>query len=121
MRAYAVAMQAPQGPVFLFLPLDDWNKKMVEIEVLRNVCTRQAPDPALLPVFAQRINESRQPVIVYGADVARSEGWNEAIQFAETLGAPVWMAPFSERNAFPETIPCFKGPCLRGLGRLPKP
>lgn len=118
MRAYAVAMQAPQGPVFLSLPLDDWNKEMVETELRRTVATRQAPDPQRMTLFAQQIDDSRHPVIVYGADVARSEAWEEAVRFAEHLCAPVWMAPFSERNAFPETHPLFQGTLPSGIGSL---
>ena len=30
MRAYATAMQQPQGPVFLSLPLDDWDKLILK-------------------------------------------------------------------------------------------
>ena len=118
MRAYAVATQPPQGPVFLSLPLDDWQKRIPEVDVFRTVGTRQAPDPFRLLEFSDRINKSHSPVIVYGGEVARSQAWEEAIRFAEHLESPVWMAPFAERNAFPEDHPLFQGALPSGIGSL---
>jgi benzoylformate decarboxylase len=37
-------------------------------------------------------------VLIYGAAIARGQGWNEAIALAEALNAPVWAAPASERT-----------------------
>ncbi|MDA8028703.1 MAG: benzoylformate decarboxylase [Nitrospiraceae bacterium] len=120
MRAYATAMQPPQGPVFLSLPLDDWQKSIPEIDLFRTVSTRQAPDPVRLLAFSDLINKSRNPVIVFGGEVARSRAWEESIRFAERLGAPVWTGPFSERNAFPEDHPLFQGALPSGIGSLSK-
>ena len=46
MRAIATALQPPAGPVFLSLPLDDWDKPSAGPAVVRTVATRVAPDPA---------------------------------------------------------------------------
>ncbi|MFT0859319.1 benzoylformate decarboxylase [Ancylobacter sp. G4_0304] len=118
MRAYATAMQQPSGPVFLSLPLDDWEKEMPESDLLRSVATRQAADPARIAEFAQAINASRSPVIVYGADLARAQAWEQGIAFAEKLGAPVWAAPFCERTPFPETHPLYAGALPAAIGPL---
>lgn len=118
MRAYATAMQQPAGPVFLSLPLDDWEKEMPAGDFLRTVANRQAADPDRIADFAQRINASRSPVIVYGADLARSQAWKEGIAFAEALGAPVWASPFCERTPFPETHPQFAGNLPSAIGPL---
>src|SRR6476469_10612928 len=48
MRAYAVALQPPAGPVFLSIPLDDWNKPALGPAVVRTVSHRVAPDEARL-------------------------------------------------------------------------
>ena len=45
MRAYATALQPPAGPVYLSLPLDDWEKLIPEVQVFRTVASRQGPDP----------------------------------------------------------------------------
>jgi benzoylformate decarboxylase len=40
---------------------------------------------------------------------ARGQGWDQAVAFAEALGAPVWAAPASERAPFPENHPLYSG------------
>lgn len=118
MRAYAMAVQQPAGPVFLSLPMDDWEQEMDDQDVLRTVSTRVAPDPERVDDFALRINESARPVLVYGGDVARSDAWDQAVAFAERLKAPVWAAPFPECIAFPENHPQYAGKLPPAIGPL---
>lgn len=118
MRAYATAVQQPQGPVFLSLPLDDWDKEMDEVDVFRTVATRIGPDPDRVSVFAQRVNASKNPVLIYGADLARSEAWEQGIELAEKLQCNVWTAPFSERTPFPETHELYAGMLPPAIGPL---
>src|SRR3954470_10226917 len=109
MRAIATALQPPAGPVFLSLPLDDWDKPADGPAVVRTVSTRVAPDPARLRDFADAIRHASSPVLIYGAAIARGNGWDEAVALAETLGAPVWVAPAPERAPFPADHPLFSG------------
>jgi benzoylformate decarboxylase len=109
MRAIATALQPPAGPVFLSLPLDDWEKPALGPATIRSVATRTAPDLERLAEFATILREAADPVLIYGASVARSQGWDEAIALAEALGAPVWAAPASERPPFPEDHPLYLG------------
>jgi benzoylformate decarboxylase len=109
MRAIAAALQPPAGPVFLSLPLDDWEKPCEGPAVARSVATRIAPDHERLAEFAEILAQAASPALVYGASIARSNGWNEAVAFAEALGAPVWAAPASERAPFPENHPLYCG------------
>lgn len=120
MRAYAMAMQQPTGPVFLSLPLDDWDQEMDAVDVLRGVSTRVAPDPARIADFAARINASASPVLVYGGDLARSEAWDAGIALAEKLRVPVWLAPFTENVPFPQTHPLYAGTLPPAIGPLGK-
>jgi len=46
MRAIATALQPPSGPVFLSLPLDDWEKPCAGPAVVRSVGTRIAANSA---------------------------------------------------------------------------
>jgi thiamine pyrophosphate-dependent acetolactate synthase large subunit-like protein len=66
MRAYAVALQPPAGPVFLSIPLDDWNKPALGPAVVRTVSYRVAPDEVRLFVFAERLNKAKRPMLVFG-------------------------------------------------------
>ncbi|GAB6035544.1 benzoylformate decarboxylase [Fundidesulfovibrio butyratiphilus] len=118
MRAYAMAVQQPTGPVFLSLPLDDWDQDMEDMDVLRTVASRVAPDPDRAQEFARRINESANPVLVYGGDIARSRAWDEGVAFAEKLQAPVWAAPFPENICFPENHPLYAGKLPPAIGPL---
>jgi benzoylformate decarboxylase len=54
MRAYAMALQPPSGPVFVSIPLDDWDQPASGGAVIRVVSTRFAPDGDRLREFAKR-------------------------------------------------------------------
>ncbi|MGA2013022.1 MAG: benzoylformate decarboxylase [Solirubrobacteraceae bacterium] len=118
MRAIATALQPPSGPVYLSLPLDDWDKPCQNPVVVRTVGTRVAPDPERLREFADAARQSSSPVLIYGAAIARGNGWNEAVALAEALGAPVWAAPSSERAPFPEDHPLYCGGLPFAIGPL---
>jgi benzoylformate decarboxylase len=120
MRAIATALQPPAGPVFLSLPLDDWEKPCAGPAVVRTVSRRFAPDSARLAEFAKALSEALSPVLIYGAAIDRGNGWSEAIAFAEALGAPVWAAPASERAPFPENHPLYSGGLPFAIGPLSK-
>jgi benzoylformate decarboxylase len=118
MRAIATALQPPAGPVFLSLPLDDWDKPCDAPAVVRTVATRVAPDPARLREFADTIRGASAPVLVYGGAVARADAWNQATALAEALNAPVWAAPAAERTPFPEEHPLYRGALPFAMGPL---
>src|SRR6476646_3481901 len=48
MRAYAIALQPPTGPVYLSIPMDDWKRPLVGPALVRTVSDRVAPDPVRL-------------------------------------------------------------------------
>jgi len=118
MRAYAAALQSPQGPVYLSLPLDDWDKEAIGTPVIRSVAQRSGPDPERIAVFAQQLSEAKNPLLVFGSDIDRSGGWDAAIALAEKIGAPVYLAPASERCNFPEDHPQFAGSLIFGIAPL---
>jgi benzoylformate decarboxylase len=118
MRAIATATQPPAGPVFLSLPLDDWDQPCAGPAVVRTVAARVAPDPGRLAEFADVLEHASDPVLIYGAAIARGNGWAEAVALAEALNAPVWAAPSSERAPFPEDHPLYVGGLPFAMGPL---
>lgn len=118
MRAYAMATQAPAGPVFISIPLDLWDCNIDAVDVYRTTSLKTGPDPETVSLFSKKINQSKNPVLIYGGDVARSGAWNEAIMLAERLAAPVWKGPFSELVSFPEDHSLYQGELPSGKGLL---
>jgi len=110
MRAYAMAVQPPAGPVYLSIPLDDWNQPLAGPARVRTVSNRVAPDAERLRLFAGRMSASRRPALVFGPDVDRAGGWDAAIALAEKLRAAVYGAPLQDRASFPEDHRLFCGP-----------
>ena len=109
MRAYTVALQPPAGPVYLSIPLDDWEKPALGPAVVRTVSHRVAPDAERLRDFAERINRAQRPLLVFGPEVDRSGGWDAGVAFAEKVGAPVHSGPLPDRASFPENHPLYEG------------
>lgn len=109
-RAYATAMQAPKGPVYLSIPMDDWESPAsLQEPVVRTVRgVPELPSADALEIAAA-LNQATNPVLVFGAGIDKSKGWDAAAALAERLRCPVWAAPASERAAFPEDHPQFRG------------
>ncbi len=110
MRAYAVATQPPAGPVFLSIPLDDWDKPALGPAVIRTVSQRVQPDAERLRQLADRISRAERPLLVLGPEVDRAGAWDAGIAFAEKLRAPVRGSALSDRCSFPEDHPLYTGP-----------
>src|SRR6201998_1839193 len=110
MRAYTIALQPPAGPVFLSIPLDDWEKPALGPAVVRTVSHRVAPDTERLRGFADRINRAQRPLVVVGPEVDRSGAWDAGVAFAEKVGAPVYGSPLPDRVSFPEDHRLSHGP-----------
>src|SRR6202158_5799112 len=80
MRAYAIALQPPAGPVYVSIPLDDWDQPALGDAVVRTVSSRYGADPARMEMFAERIRKATNPALVYGQEVERSGGWDAGLQ-----------------------------------------
>ena len=124
LRAYATALQPPQGPVYVSLPVDDWDKTAIDqpgmdISAARSFSHRFAPDPERLSLFAQALAQSKNPALVFGAGVDRTGGWHDAVRLAESMRAAVYAPPENERVGFPEDHPLYQGelpPAIAPLG-----
>jgi benzoylformate decarboxylase len=117
-RAYATAVQPPAGPVYVSIPLDDWDQPALGEAAVRTVSTRCSPDPEQVALFAERIKKSKNPVLVYGPEIERAGGWEAGVKFAERLKAPVYISPLADRASFPQTHPQFRGMVPIAIGPL---
>jgi benzoylformate decarboxylase len=120
MRAYAIALQPPAGPVYVSIPLDDWDQPALGEAVVRGVSSRFSPDPERVALFAERIRKAKNPVLVYGQEIERAGGWEAGIRFAERMRTPVYLAPLAERASFPQDHPQFRGALPIAIGPLSK-
>jgi benzoylformate decarboxylase len=107
-RGYHTAMQAPQGPVFVSVPMNDWEAS-AEPREAREIDYRMGPDPEALDKVARLLESSRRPSIVAGAGVDRADAWYDAVTLAEKLGAAVWTDPMHPRAGFPQDHHLFQG------------
>ncbi|HWJ71331.1 MAG TPA: benzoylformate decarboxylase [Sphingobium sp.] len=108
LRAYHMAMQAPQGPVFVSVPIDDWDRPCQPITA-STVAQQTVASPALLAQAAAALAEAKSPVIVGGAGVGRENARAALQALARAHQAPVWVAPMAGRAVFPEDDPLFAG------------
>lgn len=107
-RAWHIAMQPPCGPVFVSIPVDDWDRPCVP-PTPTVISSRMHGDPAALAEVARALTEAKRPVLVVGAQIALDDAWDEVIALAERHQAPVFVAPMSARVSFPEDHPLFRG------------
>jgi benzoylformate decarboxylase len=113
-RAFHYAALPPAGPVFVSLPMDDWDKDAepgpAQELAGRHIVGRAVPDHAALLALASRLTKARNPVLVAGAGLDASPGGFEAaITLAERQSLPVWLAPNASRVGFPTDHPHFRG------------
>jgi benzoylformate decarboxylase len=116
-RAYHIAMAPPRGPVFVSIPMDDWDAD-VEPRLPRTVASQAAPNGKALDEVVTAVDSAANPVLVVGGGVDRAGGWDAAVRLAERLTMPVWEAPAPERASFPQNHPLFRGSLPLGMKPL---
>ncbi|QDX19905.1 benzoylformate decarboxylase [Pandoraea pnomenusa] len=107
-RAYHVAMQEPRGPVFVSIPVDDWDRAAQPLPP-RQVSTRVQPDPAALVQLASALDTCERPAFVVGSSIDRAGAFDAVVALAERHHARVFTAPMCARCAFPEDHRLFAG------------
>jgi len=118
LRAYITAVQAPAGPVYLSLPMDDMDRECPGLPPPRKIEARLSAGKDVLQPVADALEKSKRPALVVGGAVDQTGGWYDAIALAEKLNAPVWAAPFEGRPGFPEDHPLYRGVLLSGMSTV---
>jgi len=107
-RAYYMAMQAPQGPTFVSVPIDDWDC-YCDAPDARAISQLLEGETQLLNEVSDALNKAKKPALVVGAGIGREDAWDEIISLAESHNSLVYASPMSARNSFPEDHALFAG------------
>jgi benzoylformate decarboxylase len=110
-RGYHLAMQPPRGPVFISVPMDDWNKPCQPVAV-RKVSQSVSPDAAALDEVVRAIGASRNLALVTGAQIEEDGAGRDVVALAERLNADVYAEPIASRWTFPRSHRLFRGGLL---------
>jgi len=108
-RAFTQARNGRPGPVLLEIPGDIWNEE-VEGEIVYTPTKRAkfGPDLTAVDEAAAALVAAERPVIYAGQGVHYAKAWEELMQLAELLEAPVTTS-LEGKSAFPETHPLSLG------------
>ena len=121
-RAVHLAAAAPSGPVFVSVPLDDWRHDAdagtAQRLSSRSVASRPRAADETLAKVAARLAAARNPLLVLGAEVDASGGWQAAVALAERCAAPVLFAIELGRIPFPTDHRCYQGTLAVDIARV---
>ena len=123
-RAAHLAALPPRGPVFVSVPMDDWDIEVDETyaghAIGRSVEGRTGADRGAVEALSDRLAKASSPALVAGPDVDASGAWDVAVALAERQRLPVYAtpAPGGGRIGFPENHPNFQGILPPAIGPL---
>jgi benzoylformate decarboxylase len=113
-RAAKIATTPPTGPVFISLPGDILNAEAgIELGRSTRVDTRVKPSDEALQALAERILRARNPVIITGDEIVKSDALEEAASLAEILGCAAYQSSTPYGASFLSESPCFLGALTR--------
>jgi benzoylformate decarboxylase len=116
-RAAKVATTPPTGPVFISLPGDILNEEAgIDLGHRTRVNTAMRPTDDAVKALGERIMAAKNPVIIAGDELVRSDALAEAAAFAEAVGAPAYQQTVPYGAHFLSEHPAFMG----DLGRNQK-
>jgi len=112
--AYNVAMAGRPGPVLIDIPKDLQNADFIEDKDIGkkiNIDKLYPLEPNLEEVLraVEILLNSERPVILVGGGVYWSGAWNEVIEIAEFLNAPI-VSTFPGKNSLPNDHSLYFGP-----------
>jgi benzoylformate decarboxylase len=121
-KGILLATAAPAGPVYISLPLDDWDQD-ADASALRQLKSRVIDGNPVageepLGRLRERLAAAENPVMVAGPGIDTPAGWDGAVRLAEKLSLPVLVAPSPSRCPFPTRHPSFRGILPAGIATV---
>jgi len=107
-RAFSLLRMGKPGPVMLEVPADIVDKEVEKLDYQPVKATRAAGNPGDIAEAARVLVEAHNPLIHAGHGVLYAEAWDELLELAELLQAPV-MTTLMGKSAFPENHPLSLG------------
>jgi benzoylformate decarboxylase len=104
-RAWHLAQSPPAGPVFVSVPVDDWDADAEAVPARAVRSGERAGDEAIDEIAAL-LERSQRPAIVAGAGIDRAGAWTAAVGLAERLAGATRRFPGG-----PSAVP--RPPCGR--------
>ena len=124
-NAFRVAWTPPYGPTYATWHADLLAEKVrteVIVDEKRDQGMRVRPNPQEVERAARLLIQARQPLLIVGDELYKSNAVDKAVRLAELLGMPVTQARQVFAN-FPHTHPLWVGdlPSMRGIDSLAFP
>ncbi len=109
-RAFSLLKTGRGGPVIIEIPADvateEISESVLDYQSVKSTCS--AGNPGDVAEAARALVDTRVPVIYAGHGVLYAEAWDELVELAELLEAPV-MTTLEGKSAFPENHPLSLG------------
>ncbi len=100
-KAKQIAMSPPMGPVFISFPMDFMDKESENYEKVKDFTNSyEIIDHNAVKYIAEKINESKNPALVFGFEIDMFNAFKEAEEIADLIGCPVYGEPLSHRSVF---------------------
>ena len=107
-RAFNDCASAPQGPVFLSLPIDVM-ERTTSVTARQKSRIHRAPVASGLDELSDALASVRRLAIIAGDEVSSANARAETIEIAEALGAPVFGSSWPSCQSFPASHPLWNG------------
>lgn len=108
-RAYQVAMTPPMGPVFLSFPMNFMDQDFDEPFEEFHPSSHETVNPGAVKEIMEMVNSAVNPAVIFGYEIDVYHAFNEAMEFAHSLGVPAYGEPLSSRGCYPSDDPQYSG------------
>lgn len=121
-KGLMLADSAPQGVVYLSVPLDDWTEpaedSALKLLLDRSVDGKPIVSQKALDALVDALDSASAPALVLGPGADTEEGFQAAVALAERAHLPVWIAPSPPRAPFPTRHRCYQGQLPSAAGAV---